>query len=72
MTNQEQVQVRNQTIDELCDWITSCLTHVDPNSETHKACTAMVNGMRTQKLPEPQQDTRYPDEQHYPIHGVQK
>jgi hypothetical protein len=42
-------QVRNETIDELCDWLTSCIESVDHNTETYKACTAMVNAMRGKK-----------------------
>ena len=42
-------QVRNETIDELCQWLHSCLAQVDPNSEVYKACTAMVNAMAGKK-----------------------
>jgi len=44
--------VRNQTIDELCTWLHSCIAQVDPNSEVYKACTAMVNAMAAKKSPE--------------------
>jgi hypothetical protein len=49
VTTEEREQVRNETIDELCDWLTACLSQVDRNSETYKACTAMVGGMRKKK-----------------------
>jgi len=42
-------QIRNETIDELCDWLASCIEAVDHNTETYKACTAMVNAMRGKK-----------------------
>ena len=41
--------VRNETIDELCTWLHSCLAQVDPNSEVYKACTSMVNAMAGKK-----------------------
>jgi len=44
--------IRNETIDELCDWLASCIETVDHNTETYKACTAMVNAMRGKKTPE--------------------
>lgn len=49
MTSEERQQVRNETIDELCDWLHSCLEQVDKGSEVFKACTAMVNAMRGKK-----------------------
>lgn len=44
-------RIRNETIDELCTWLHSCLAQVDPNSEVYKACTAMVNAMAGKKTP---------------------
>jgi hypothetical protein len=49
MTPEEKKQVRNETIDELCNWLESCIASVDHNSETYKACTAMSNAMRGKK-----------------------
>lgn len=63
MTPQEKMKVRNETIDELCNWLDSCIAQVDRDSEVFKACSAMVAHMRTKKSP----DTAYPDEQHYPL-----
>ena len=42
-------QARNETIDELCDWLASCIEHVDHNTEVYKACTALVAAMRGKK-----------------------
>ena len=44
-----QRKIRNETIDELCNWLTSCIESVDHNTETYKACTAMVTAMRGKK-----------------------
>ena len=49
MTPEEKKQVRNETIDELCSWLESCISQVDHNTETFKACTAMANAMRGKK-----------------------
>jgi hypothetical protein len=43
-------KVRNETIDELCTWLSSCIEAVDHNTETYKACTAMVNAMKGKKI----------------------
>ena len=51
MTPEEKNQVRNETIDELCTWLHSCIESVDHNTETYKACTAMVNAMQGKKTP---------------------
>jgi hypothetical protein len=42
-------RVRNETIDELCDWLASCIQHVDRDTEVYKACDAMVHAMRGKK-----------------------
>jgi hypothetical protein len=47
-------EVRNQAIDEMCDWLESCLQQVDHGSEVFKACTAMVRAMRGKKTVEPE------------------
>jgi hypothetical protein len=44
--------IRNETIDELCDWLDSCIEAVEHNSEVYKACTAMVKAMRGKKTPD--------------------
>ena len=62
MTPQEKTQVRNQTIDELCDWLDGCIHQID-EGEVRKACLAMVGAMRAKKSP----DTAYTDEEHYPL-----
>lgn len=49
MTNEEKQYVRNETIDELTNWLDSCIAQVDHNSEVFKACTAMSNAMRGKK-----------------------
>lgn len=49
MTPEERRQARNETIDELCDWLQSCVEAVDHGSEVYKACTAMVSAMRGKK-----------------------
>ena len=49
MTPDEKTQVRNEAIDELCDWLASCIEAVDHSSEVYKACTAMVAAMRGKK-----------------------
>jgi hypothetical protein len=51
MTPEEKNQVRNETIDELCTWLRSCIEHVDHDSEVYKACHAMVNAMQGKKTP---------------------
>jgi hypothetical protein len=66
MTPEEKNQVRNDTIDELCNWLDSCIASVDHNSETFKACTAMSNAMRQHKTQEVL-DTKYPNEKHLPL-----
>jgi hypothetical protein len=70
MTGKEQRQVRNATIDEMCDWLMSCVQHVDQETEVYKACFSMVTAMRKKKAVDPAPDTAdtsYPDETHYPI-----
>jgi len=42
-------QVRNETIDELCDWLASCIESVDHDTEVYRACSAMVAAMRGKK-----------------------
>jgi hypothetical protein len=42
-------EIRNQTIDELCDWLESCIEHVDHDTEVYKACASMVGAMRGKK-----------------------
>jgi hypothetical protein len=42
-------QVRDETIDEMCDWLGSCIEGVDHDSEVYKACAAMVKAMRGKK-----------------------
>jgi hypothetical protein len=42
-------RIRNETIDELCAWLHSCIEHVDHETEVFKACTAMVNAMQGKK-----------------------
>lgn len=49
MTPGEKRQIRNETIDELCDWLVSCIEHVDHSSEVYRACLAMVTAMRGKK-----------------------
>ena len=46
---QQRAQVRNETIDEICDWLHSCVEAVDHNTETYMSCSAMVNAMRGKK-----------------------
>ena len=53
MTPDEKTQVRNEAIDELCDWLHTCIEAVDHSSETYKACTAMVVAMRGKKTSRP-------------------
>ena len=64
MTPTEKAQVRNDTIDELCNWLDSCIEAVNHEDNVYRACKAMVTAMRGKKSPD---DTRYPDEQHYPL-----
>lgn len=61
MTPEEKTHVRNETIDELCDWLDSCIAQVDHNTEVYKACSSMVAHMRTKKTDE--------DVQHYPLNN---
>ena len=61
MTPEEKIHVRNQTIDELCDWLEGCIAQVDHDSEVFKACSAMVAHMRTKKTDE--------DVQHCPLNS---
>ena len=49
MTPEEKRAVRNETIDELCDWLHSCIEQVSHDTEVYKACSAMVNAMRGKK-----------------------
>jgi hypothetical protein len=49
VTAEERKQVRDETIDELCGWLASCIEHVDHGSEVYKACNAMVAAMRGKK-----------------------
>jgi hypothetical protein len=50
MTTEEiKKQARNETIDELCVWLTSCIEHVDHTTDVYKACNAMVTAMRGKK-----------------------
>jgi hypothetical protein len=53
MNEEEQfrAQVRNETIDEMCDWLESCIKHVDINTEVYKTAAAMVSAMRGKKHP---------------------
>jgi hypothetical protein len=57
-------EVRNQTIDEMCDWLDSCIESVDHNDNVYKAGKAMVNALRGKKTTP---DTSYPDEDHLPL-----
>jgi hypothetical protein len=70
MTGREQRQVRNDTIEEMCEWLESCISKVDPESDVHTACGAMVKAMRAKKISEPGQDfsdPSYPGETRYPV-----
>lgn len=49
MNPADREQVRNETIDELCDWLIGCIEQVDHASDVYKACLAMANGMRKKK-----------------------
>lgn len=51
MTPEEKKQVKNDTIDELCTWLESCIEQVSHDTEVYKACLAMVGGMRGRKEP---------------------
>jgi hypothetical protein len=53
MTPDEKSQVKNETIEELCTWLTNCIEHVDHETDVYKACIAMVGGMRGRKDPDP-------------------
>jgi len=73
MNSADREQVRNETIDELADWLDSCIEQVDHADNVYKACKAMVNGMRKKKT-DPQNIQRQAAEgTHYPLssnHGV--
>jgi hypothetical protein len=58
-------QIRNETIDELCTWLHSCIENVDHSSEVYKACTAMVNAMQGKKTQTGAQVD--PHATHYPL-----
>jgi hypothetical protein len=49
VTDEERKQVRNQTIDELCNWLDGVIEQVDHKTEGYKFGKAMVGGMRQQK-----------------------
>jgi len=73
LTPEEIRTIRNDTIEELCAWLTNCIEHVDRDSEVYKACLAMVGGMRSRKEPEPPEEsqvsTRFQivEGEHYPL-----
>jgi hypothetical protein len=52
MTPDEKAQVRNETIDELANWLDACIEQVDHSADVYKACKAMVNGLRGKKTPD--------------------
>jgi len=73
MNTADREQVRNETIDELADWLDACITQVDPNSDVHKACSAMVRGMRGKKTNPLDVARQAAEGTHYPLssnHGV--
>lgn len=65
MTPEEIRKVKNETIDEMAQWLTSCIAHVDHDTEVYKACMAMVGGMQQRKEPDPDEPGH--EGQHYPL-----
>lgn len=49
MTPEEIKKIKNDTIEEMCTWLTGCIEHVDHDTDVYKACLAMVGGMRGRK-----------------------
>jgi len=68
MTPADREQVRNETIDELCDWLVNCIEQVDHASDVYKACLAMADGLRKKKTG-PALDLAHQaaEGQHYPL-----
>jgi len=52
LTAEERNKVRNETIDELTNWLQSCIEQVDHSSEVYKACSAMIKAMQAKKQPD--------------------
>lgn len=60
MTDAEKQQVRNETIDELTNWLQSCIETLDHKDPVYLGCTAMVKAMIGKKTPEPQEEHHIP------------
>jgi hypothetical protein len=67
MNPADREQVRNETIDELCDWLIGCIEQVDHASDVYKACLAMANGMRKKKTDPTGVAQQAAEGQHYPL-----
>lgn len=73
MSPEDREQARNETIDELCDWLIGCIEQVDHASDVYKACLAMANGMRNKKTASDGVAHQAAEGTHYPLsqqHGV--
>ncbi len=49
MIPEEKRQVRNETIDELYEWLHKVVESLDHDTEVYKACSAMANAIRGKK-----------------------
>ena len=58
-------QARNAALQETADWLRDCLTHVNSDTETFKAITAVAKGIEGRKTPEFDEPPH--EGQHYPL-----